>query len=90
MAMPICRRLERQAVRRPFSRAEASAGSSSAMRMARMAMTTSSSMSVKARWYAGASLIVLTLPRFHGYKSCMSYMVTWLHGCSVLRAFVTM
>src|ERR1019366_7941605 len=51
--MPICLRLERQAVRQPFSRAEASAGSSNAMRIARMAMTTSSSMSVKARQTEG-------------------------------------
>src|SRR5579859_2450959 len=48
--MPIWCRLLRQAADRPLSLTRASAGSSSAARMPMMAITTSSSMSVNARF----------------------------------------
>src|SRR5216683_356988 len=47
VAVPKCRRLERQAVERAFSRACANTGNRIAARMAMMAITTSSSMRVK-------------------------------------------
>jgi len=46
--MPICLRLFTQAMRLAFSLAEARAGNSNAARIAMMAMTTSSSIRVKA------------------------------------------
>jgi hypothetical protein len=45
-----------QAARRPFSRAAASAGKSNAARMAMMAMTTRSSIKVKAAVFAALGL----------------------------------
>ena len=57
--MPICRRLETQAVFRLLSRADASAGSSNAARMAIMAITTSNSTRVKARRLGAAAVIRL-------------------------------
>src|SRR5213595_3787704 len=48
MPIPTCRRLLRQAIRRALHLAEASAGRSMAARMAMMAITTSSSIRVKA------------------------------------------
>src|SRR5438876_10225042 len=66
-AVPICLQLERQAVWRAFSRAWANTGNRIAARTAMMAMTTSSSMRVKAlrcrmgvsftRLLAGAQLL---------------------------------
>src|SRR6266852_1564987 len=49
-ARPICRQFEAQADWRAFSRARAKTGNRIAARMAMMAITTSSSIRVKARW----------------------------------------
>src|SRR5437867_2085882 len=51
MPRPICREFERQVAARAFSRAWAKTGNRIAARMAMIAMTTSSSISVKPDWY---------------------------------------
>lgn len=65
--MPICRRLLRQAVWCAFSLALASTGKSNAARMPRMAITTNSSIRVKAeekRKAESGKLKLLSMPTF--------------------------
>src|SRR5262249_60194193 len=78
MAMPICLRLLVHWARRAASRADCTAGKSSAIRTAMMAMTTNSSINVKPRRWRFMSQYPLPDVEIESYTREVKH-TSWIH-----------